>query len=1364
MKYYWYLSILFLFSSFFANGQDIKFYRPNGDVSQNSITSIIQDDQGFLWFATKYGLNKYDGTGFQYFFQDNEKEISLNNSSIEYLYKDKKGKLWIIHTENGVSCFDTKNQNFIKLNPILEQGLKGYHLTTIYEDKDGDIWIGTEKNGVKVWNEKTQTLQNIFTGINKNHPNHITVITQDKLGKIWIGTWDNGISLYHKEKKIFSSINSQNTPELRSNRIREFHKGKKKNLWVGTDKGLFQIKNFGENDLVYTIPKTVKEQLSNFIILSIVEDSNERLWIGTENNGLYLYDFKTNDLQEFKYNPDNKFSLQNNSIWSIYEDAQEIIWIGLFKNGILKVDPFERKFNHISDGQHSEIHLNYGLISSFSEDQDGNLWVGTDGGGLNYINRNEKKLDVKNFNPKNSNLKSNEIVCLLHDDKNQLWIGTWGEGVFVKDYNNKFTSFTHDPNNPNSLSSNNIMSMIKDHNQNIWMANHRVGLDLFLTKENKFINFLPSFDNNSITSDKCIVLAQDKNHNYWLGTEGSGVDRFRLNEKNEIIELENFHFSNDDKTGISDNFINYIFVDSKNRIWLATNNGINRLDHPDSKDFIKISTEQGLPSKVIYGIQEETPEKFWVSTNAGLASIDLTTNEIQTYDIEDGLQAREFNRSACYKAKDNTLMFGGINGFNYFKPNEISKNLKVPPIFITNFEVKKENIDDATKAKLKEQLATKKIKLKSNENNIVINFAALNYSQPTKNQYSYQLENYDSNWRNSKNINSASYTNLPPGDYVFKVKASNNDQIWNEESATLTITVSPPWYKSWWAILLYCFLGGLIVYGIFRNLLLRERLKHDLLLKQNESVRMKELNNMRSQFFANMTHEFKTPLTLIISPLKMMQKKLEKIENKNQVNVMLRNAERLHRLINQMLDLSKIESGLAELKTSKYDIVRFSENMASNFIPYSEEQSISFKIDIPETSIPIYFEKDKMEKVFINLLSNAFKYTSKEDKITVQLSSNEKYAIISFIDTGIGIPSDKLHLIFDRFYQVKNSNTHIGSGIGLSLTKQLVELHGGKIEVKSQQGSGTRFDVFLLKGASHLAPKQIISDAATHRLSEDSIIELKDFEVATDQDFYQKGKDENELPLILIVEDNPDLRSFTKTCLQGNYRVIEAEDGEQGFELAKSKIPDLIITDLMMPKMNGFELCQKLRNNEKTSHIFIIMLTVKSSEESIQMGFEFGVNHYLTKPFNPKILNLRIKNSLDSRDTYKMQMTQGLVANNISTGVKKASKDEIFIEKILKIVEANLNDSNFHVEDLCREVGFSKSQLYRKLKSIVGQSANEFIRTVRLKEAAKLLQEENMNISEVTYKVGFNDLQYFRGCFKKQYGMNPSEYVQQLKN
>jgi signal transduction histidine kinase/ligand-binding sensor domain-containing protein/CheY-like chemotaxis protein/AraC-like DNA-binding protein len=1371
-----YFILIFLFFACCANGQTLKFYRPIGDISQNSITSIVQDQKGFLWFGSKYGLNKYNGVSFQTFLHDSDDSTSLTNSSIESLLVDNEGNIWVGTFGGGINLYNVQDQTFAVLHPVLKNALIHENVFSILEDKDGDIWFGTENSGIFIWNKKTTTLEHFNADKNKKNSlpiNHINKIEQDDQGLIWIATWGGGLCRYDQEKNDLTVFNVKSAINLNHNIVRTIHTGKEGRLWVGTQQGIQYLEYDKNNNIeqkqLALKDKKIQKRLNQFVIISILEDSNDRLWIGTENNGLLLYHLKTQEIQQFKYNPKENYSIQNNSIWNLFEDQQGTIWIGLFKNGINKVDPFEQKFNHISDGSESKINLSYGLVSSFAEDQHHNLWVGTDGGGLNFIDRSQLELTIENFIPiDSSGLKSKEIVCMVHDKDNQLWIGTWGEGLFVKDQNNNFKSFVHDPENSNSLSGNFVMAANKDHHGNIWIATHRVGLDLYIPSKNQFFHFNHSSATKSISSDKISTIVEDQNEYIWLGTEGEGIDRIKLNNQKEIISFKNYKNSPENKLSLSNDIINSLYVDSKNRIWVATDGGgISLLENNGKDNFQIFSKKDGLPSDVVYGILEETPSTFWISTNAGLASINLKTNEIKSFDLADGLQAKEFNKTASFQTSDNTFLFGGINGFNYFKPKEIRTNYFTPPVFITKVEIQNKGKDTDLQQKLLTQLQSKNFILESDENDLRINFAALNYSQSTKNQYAYQLENYDTYWQGGKNITSAAYTNIPPGNYIFKVKASNNDQIWNETATTINIQIKNPWFKSWWAYLTYCTLIFGFLFFINRTLIQRERLKNELKVEHYQMERMQELNKTRSQFFANISHEFKTPLTLIISPLKAIQKKLEKIENKNQVNVMLRNAERLLRLINQILDLSKLESGITELKTTQFDIVEFAENMANNFHPYSEEQFITFELDLPEKPIPLYFEKDKMEKILINLISNAFKYTPAYGKIILAITPAENQVVISLKDTGIGISSDQIDRIFNRYYQAKNSNETSGTGIGLSLTKQLVELHGGMIKVTSSQNQGTQFQATFPMGKSHLSPIQVEPEQVPHSMSEDSQIELKEFNISTSEVVEKIAHEDNSQPLILIVEDNPDIRAFAKAHLETSYQIIEAENGKQGYEMAKQNIPDIIITDLRMPEMNGFELCEKIRNDEKTSHISIIMLTVKSSDESKEMGFEYGADYYLTKPFNPKSLNLRINNILNIKNKYINQVLTNL-KNNLSiqqpekeTNIPKiTSKDELFIGTIEEIINQNIENSDFQIEDLCREIGFSKSQLYRKMKGLIGQSANEFIRTIRLKKAAELLlTKQDMSISEITYKVGFNDLQYFRSCFKKQYGITPSEYI-----
>lgn len=1360
------LALILLYTSG-SQCQDLKFYSPPGNISQNSIEAIHQDKNGFLWFATRHGVNRYNGLEFKSFFSEKESPNGLRSNTINCFMSDAEENVWIGTLGGGIAVFDIKTHSFSSKYTEILENLNHCHINTMFMDSKENIWIGTEKNGLKLLEKGSHQLKNFISNHSEDNSsipsNNITGIIEDEHGNILLSTWGGGLCFYHPEKHLFKVFNDKNAPFVADdNIIRHLAKGVSRNIWVATNRGVLQLSSdsFGNpifNQLKLNNP-SLTEYMEDAAIICLLEDSQSRLWIGTENKGLILYDLKQQEAIKYKYDPKGRYNIKANSIWSLFEDRHGTVWIGTYKNGLKKVDPREQKFQQISASSESKLHVSYGLISSFAEDENGNLWVGTDGGGLNLIKR-DAQLNIQNIeHPPFSGLEGDAIVSLLNDKAGRLWVGTWGKGIYTKEKGaTVFKPFIQH----SKKADGDILFIYEAPNGNIWICDYREGLGLYVPSQDKYYQFEPSVNTNSISSQNAISVVEDGKGGVWVGYADKGIDRFRLNDNYEIVDLKNFSFSGLNQPDLSESEIICLYIDARNVLWAGTEgSGLRKYNAKDER-FEQITEEDGLPNNVVYGILDDG-KKLWVSTGDGLASIRFDNADIQTYDISDGLLSNEFTRTSCYKAKNGTFFFGGTNGFNYFKPENIKHNTIIPDVYITDISICHNNKKSNNYIKLNDQLALGQVELKAGQNDLDFEFAALNYTQSGKNTYSYILENYDSEWKNVQNITTASYTNIPPGNYVFKIKASNNDGVWNPNPAILKLKIFYPWYKTNLAYFVYFLAVMGLMTLIYLNIVHRERLKNKFKYEYMKRTKMEELNEVKSRFFANISHEFKTPLTLIISPLKAIQSRLEKVENKNQVSLMLRNAERLLILINQILALSKLESGTEKLKTSEVNIVEFVREITDNFHNYAEEQFITFEVEIPNEPIPVYFEKDKIEKVLINLISNAFKFTPEFGRVQFSLEKEEEQVKMAVSDTGIGISGEQLEHIFERFYRAGTHGKSTGTGIGLSLSSQLIKLHKGTIEVKSTEGQGTTFEVFLPLGKQHLEEHQILKVAPHHTLSEDSKLELKDFNVKTNQEESLSESAEGHLPVVLIAEDNPDLRSFTRTYLQTNYQIIEAEDGHQAFQLAKKHIPDIIITDWVMPEMTGFELAQKIRQNEKTSHIFILMLTVKSSDISKEEGFEAGVDYYITKPFNPKLLDLRIQNILKTRKKYKAQVLKRNITLNPKP-VKSASissKDEDFLNKLVAIIDKNISDSKLNIDFICKNIGFSKSQLYRKMKGLVGLSANEFIRSIRLKRAAELLLTGDFTISEVTYKVGFNDLQYFRSCFKNQYDMTPSKYVQ----
>ena len=1367
------LTIIFLFLSLYSSGQenDIRFYPVSKGLSQHSITALLQDSKGFLWIGTRHGLNRYDGLDYLTYEHINGDTTLISNSTIQCLTEDKHGNIWIGTYGGGLNYYNYDEDRFyvyrnIKNNP---NSLSDNFITAVFEDFNGNLWVGTEKGGLNLLNKEDGTFTRFIS--NEADPfsissNNITSINQDRNGNLWVATYGGGINMFDQNKKSFIVFKAGSPESITSNVVRYIYKTSQGHLLIGTHQGL---KRLVYKDGRYSFKEVlVNHPLSGALdkvrVLTICEDQESRIWIGTENEGLFMVNLNSGTAWHFFHTPEKSYGVNSNSIWSLSTGRYGTVWIGTYNQGLYKMDPYEEKFDGLYQSGIPTSTLSHNVISSFAEDSAGNLWVGTDGGGLNYFNRKTGKFKRYKQKPGDSTSLSNDaVVSILIDKQNNLWVGTWEAGISIlPEGKTSFRHLIHNPKDENSLSGNDIYKLFQDSKGRIWIAAFRDGLDIYDPEKQKFYH-INEETTPGISGNKVRSILEDYEGNIWVGTEGAGLNRIRVDDDIRIIEKHFYYHGNANQSGLSNNTITSLFEDSDSVLWVGTEGGgIYHYDRGNDR-FLPIAGNKRLQNNVIYGILEDNGKNIWISTNNGLASYSKHSGEIKIYNESDGLQSSEFYKAACLKTSDGYLLFGGIKGFNMFNPDNVKRNPNAPPVYITKFLLSDEVVKTAPNTLLTQNIVnTKKIQLDYDQNDFSFEFAALNFSQSSKNEYSYKLENYDDDWQKAGTRKEAYYTNVPPGTYTFRVRGSNNDGIWSEQEASIVLDISKPWYSTYWAYSVYALIILAMLLWARRSIIYKERLQAQLQLEHLELTKMQELDQLKSRFFANISHEFRTPLTLIISPLKSLYLDETKNEYKKQMRMMIRNAERLLRLINQILDLSKLESGSVKLKASEQDLVKFIKPIAFSFSTYADKQFITYKTNLPKQPIYLYFEQDKLEKVFSNLLANAIKYTPEFGEVSLTVQKKDEYAEIIIADSGIGIPQDQVSYIFNRFYRAQHKVSQKGTGIGLALTRELVELHKGKIEVSSIEGRGTTFRVLLPLGHKHLEPAEISEDRIIHQANTDN---YEHEDLLTEQNPVSKSsenlKTENNLPLVLIAEDNADMLAFISSYLESEYRILECSNGKEALDLALEQIPDIIISDIMMPEMDGYQLCQLLKNDEKTSHIPVILLTAKASDESVEQGFELGANYYVTKPFNPKLLALRIKNILKSRKMFKEQVLNNKTINLEPKHVVISSADENFIKKAVGFVEDNMDNSELQVEDLCTYLGMSKIQLYRKLKGLIGQSANEFIRTIRLKRAAQLLKQQNLTIAEVTYQVGFNDLQYFRQCFKKQYGVNPSEFAQQ---
>jgi signal transduction histidine kinase/DNA-binding response OmpR family regulator len=856
-------------------------------------------------------------------------------------------------------------------------------------------------------------------------------------------------------------------------------------------------------------------------------------------------------------------------------------------------------------------------------------------------------------------------------------------------------------------------------------------------------------------------LLEDNEGNFWVGT-GYGISLKRKND-----EKFRHILSNNTPGGLSNNSITAMFQDSRGWVWIGTQDGLNVYDNV-KKSFRSFRVEDGLPNNAIAGITEDSKHNLWISTSNGIsnlmidsvASFDQFVPRVKNYDESDGLQGRHFNSRSLLGTRSGELIFGGPNGFNLVMPGELTQNTNIPSVVLLGFQIfnKTVNVGEQVDGKVildKSISETESIILKHNQNIFSIDFAALSFFHPLKNQYKYTLDGFNEDWLTTDGTSRrVTYTNLDPGEYTFRVIAANNDGIWNEQGATLKITVLPPFWKTKVAMAMYLFviLGALMLTR--KVILQRERMKVKVRQEREEAHRIHELDMLKIKFFTNVSHEFRTPLTLILTPLEKMIKHIKDPADKNHLQLVHRNARRLLNLVNQLLDFRKLEVEEVKLNQTAGDVIHFIRDVTTSFSDLSEKKNIKFSFNSNIESLDTLFDHNKVERILFNLISNAFKFTPEGGRVDVDVAVIDENTFrelqIKVRDTGIGIPEEKKEMIFDRFFQHDTPVNMVnqGSGIGLSITKEFVRIHGGTISVESEPEKGTCFTVTIpLKEPRNASSPEVIPEQT--------------LELTLQRAMSDHHTSEHRKPVLLLVEDNEDFRFYLKDNLRHRYQIIEAGNGKEGWQQAVTQIPDIIVSDVMMPEMDGSDLCRKIRNDARTSHIPLILLTARAAEDQVKEGFDIGADDYVTKPFSFEILQSRIKNILARRTQFQKAFGNKLEIK--TSEVKVSSLDEKLIEKAIKYVEAKISDADFSVEDLSHELGMSRVHLYKKLVSLTGKSPIEFIRTIRLQHAAQLLEKSQLTVAEVAYKVGFNNPKYFAKYFKEHFNILPSLYASHKK-
>lgn len=1342
-------------------------------LSQSPIFSIAQSHKGFIWIGSRDGLIRFDGYEFKTYRNDKITGQNISHTNIKAIYEDNHENLWI-GTSAGLFLFDQKQEEF---SPI-DLGSPDMILGLLPGD-NGELWVATNR-GLKCIQLETRRLSNYLlsdqNAIDLSNI-YITCLWKDEKKRIWLGM-EKGIVCYSPTtgELIAQPAELADNKALQNANLFVIKQSPEGNMWFGTeDMGAF-YHDVHAGTCTHFRHKSGQPQtiLSNFVRDIYIADDNN-VWLATR-DGLSIVDLKEQQIHNYVHDSTDPNSLSHNTIWQFMKDHSGNIWMPTYAGGINIFSAHKRNFVNIGERVGTRSGLNQPLVNSILLDPEKDeLWVGTDGGGLNHVDREKNTVAYYSVRSEQEHKQSNIIKSLMWDRKKQIWIGTldgvaifqpttkqlrylrigasnrpvrvnallsdggkvWAgtenEGLILFDENGTVdTTFTATSGKPNSLSNNTINALIKDEAGKLWIAT-RNGLNMYDSQTRSMEVWSPQRDDSTRMEDRPRHLA-------------AGVQRLAAAA-----------------AAAAGAVILSAFQDSNNRLWVGTMSGAYYFDK-NNKVFHKLDIPE-ISDDVIQAIAEDNSGNIWFSTYNGLIRVEFLNFRtpfkaddcrITRYTAKNGLSSNQFLPQAVTKSTYGELFWGGVNGVTTFFPDRIRQNTDLPVIAITAFYIHNEEVtlhtDDSPLRSAIED--TREITLNHKQGyNIGFKFAALNFIYTESNQYAYRMKGLANNdgWNYAGNQRTVQYTNLAPGQYTFQVKAANNDGVWNENPVEIRINVLPPLWKTWWAYLLYILISLCILYYIIYFFRVRARLERSLFEEQLQSQRQEELNRIKFEFFTNVSHEIRTPLTLILAPLEKLESETRHDEKVHgQLSHIKNNAVRLLKLVNELLDFRKVETGNMKLYITLNDMVALARNVCHSFRELAHEKHITFDFHAPADKVEAYFDKDQIEKVLYNLLSNAFKFTPDGGTITCAIQQEDNYVELRVTDNGKGVETENRKKIFQRFYQAEG-DAKKGTGIGLAYSKSIVELHKGTIDVDSAMKDGhisTTFYIRLQLGRDHFDANQLVVDDETGK---------KIAEQSVHMDTETIEPPATRKATILIVEDNAELRTFMKESLSNTYHILEAEDGEQGWAMAIESIPDIIISDIMMPKSDGLELIRQLKHDDRTSHIPFIFLTARTSYEHLVEGLETGADLYLTKPFSLKVLELNIHNMLAAREVMREKFTRRLVYE--PTQMLVDSPDEKFFRKVLAIIDENISNPEFDVPTLAVEIGMSQPILYKKIRALTNMSVNDFIKSIRLQKAAQLLQQRQYGIADIAYMVGFNDRKYFSKEFKKIFDKNPSEYM-----
>ena len=1328
-------------NSVFLSGQyksEIKTYSTNDGLPSKNTTATLKDKRGFIWVGTENGLCRFDGYTFKVFSNKTADSSSISNNFVNAIVEDHQGKIWVA-TMDGLNLLDPLSETFTRFvhRDNNSHSLSNNKVWSLLCDKNGAVWVGTDDG----FNQYVTASKNFIV----YKPNaadkksmvgkSVNSIIEDVRGDLWLGNWSAGLNRFDKKKRSFFNYAQYKKPGTKNpNDVWALANAADGNIWIGTYwNGLFSF-----NPKTLKFSKVEIPDRENYSVFSIMPTGKDLLLVGG-NNGFYWHNTrsgswnKINDVPNFSYG-------------DTYKDKDGIIWIN-GRNGLRKIDHQQYKFNI------NLLPLGNREVKSVVI-RDAVIWLGTNNG-LFSINEKSGKTAAFSKNNNSNSLSSNEILKLYFDSSGLLWILTENGFDSYDSKNNLFKHHYHYSAIGN-LFNEDVFRDILEIDRGVYILATDAGIKIYDSQRNHFEHFYNQPKNPlSINNNHTYALSKAPDGKIWIGTYGGGVN---------IFDPKTRHFRaletvNGGREGLSSNIVKAIYTDSRKNIWVCTPDGLNRF-LPKGNSLQVYSKTDGFASNVFNDLVEDADGKIWLATESGISSFDPISKKVRNFDEADGVLA---NSTITRDGK--SIFVAGNKGYFSFNPDQIRFNRVPPPVYLTDFQLFNKSVVPEADGPLKENLnVAKEITLNYDQSVFSIEYVALNYAYSWKNEYAYRLVGFDKKWNYVGNQRKATYTNLNPGTYRFQVKASNNDGVWNDEGYTIVIKINPPWYLSWWACLIYVSAIGASTYVYISYRKKQDELKYEIKVAHIEGEKEKELNERKLSFFTNISHEFRTPLTLIINPVKELLYQDDKSLDTSSMHIVYRNAKRLLSLVDQLLLFRKADAQGDTLKAANLNLTTLLKEVFLCFAHQARSKGIQYEFISVSERIDVFADREKLEIAVFNLLSNAFKFTPDGGRIMVEINETADQVHISITDTGCGIAEDAKEKIFNRFYQESDANRSFGNGfgIGLFLVKNFIEMHGGTINCQNNDGVGTAFNIKLLKGSSHINPAFIVPDrmessSFLKELNQDDLVTepVKNKEIVLGDMLAQEKKS------ILIVDDNEEIADYLGEVFKEKYQIYKAGDGESGLAIIREFLPDMVISDVMMQGMGGIELCSIVKEDESICHIPIVLLTASTSAEIKLKGVESGADDYISKPFDKELLVARIAGILKSKNSLQKYFYSEITLNPTSSKISAEYKD--FLKNCITIVERNIEDPNFNIKMLAEEIGMSRANLFNKIKSISGHSSNSFIRFIRLRKAAEIFISSDKTIQETMYTVGMSDIKYFREQFKKVFEMNPSDYIKKYR-